>query len=95
MNRLTGKVAVVTGAALGLGRATALRMAEQGAAVALTDVREDDGQAFARDLAGRGLQARFWRHDVSDEAETAPAEARLRPGATRPARSPRPPRSGP
>jgi NAD(P)-dependent dehydrogenase (short-subunit alcohol dehydrogenase family) len=71
MNRLAGKVVVVTGAALGLGRATALRMAEEGAAVAVTDVREDDGQAFARDLAGRGLKARFWRHDVSSEAETA------------------------
>ena len=71
MNRLTGKIAVVTGAALGLGRATALRMAEEGAAVAVTDVRQEEGRAFAQELSERGLKARFWRHDVSDETETA------------------------
>jgi NAD(P)-dependent dehydrogenase (short-subunit alcohol dehydrogenase family) len=71
MDRLSGKVAVVTGAALGLGKATALRMAEEGAAVALTDLREAEGQAFAEALSARGLKARFWRHDVANEAETA------------------------
>jgi len=71
MNRLAGKVAVVTGASLGLGSATAIRMAEEGAAVALTDVREEEGLAIVRELEGRGLKARFWRHDVSKENETA------------------------
>jgi NAD(P)-dependent dehydrogenase (short-subunit alcohol dehydrogenase family) len=71
MDRLKGKVAIITGAALGLGRATALRMAEEGASVALLDMAEDEGQALAQELTGRGLPARFWRCDVSQEAEVA------------------------
>lgn len=71
MDRLKGKVAIITGAALGLGRATALRMAEEGASVALLDMAENEGQALAQELTGRGLPARFWRCDVSNEAEVA------------------------
>jgi len=71
MQRLQGKVALITGAALGLGRATALRMAEEGAAVAITDVLEREGAAFADELADRGFTACFWRLDVSREAEVA------------------------
>lgn len=70
MNRLQGKVAVVTGAALGLGRATAIRMAEEGASVAVTDLLETEGQALAAELTARGFKAAFWRHDVASEAET-------------------------
>lgn len=71
MNRLAGKVAVITGAALGLGRATAIRMAEEGAAVALLDLHDDVGAALAKELEGRGFKARYWRCDVSHEAEVA------------------------
>jgi NAD(P)-dependent dehydrogenase (short-subunit alcohol dehydrogenase family) len=69
MNRLVGKVAIVTGAALGLGRATATRMAEEGAAVAILDRQDDVGEALAKDLAGSGLKARYWRCDVRHETE--------------------------
>lgn len=69
MDRLKDKVAVVTGAALGLGRATAIRMAEEGAAVAILDMLEKEGLALAAELEGRGLKARFWRCDVTSEAE--------------------------
>jgi len=69
MDRLKGKVAVITGAGLGLGRATAIRMAEEGASVAILDVLDKEGSALAAELAARGLAARFWHCDVSWEAE--------------------------
>lgn len=69
MDRLKGKVAAITGAALGLGRATATRMAEEGAQVAVLDVLEREGAALAAELSARGLTARFWRCDVAREAE--------------------------
>ena len=71
MNRLQGKVAAVTGAALGLGRAIVVRMAEEGSVVAVLDVLDVAGQALAAELGGRGLKARFWHCDVSKESEVA------------------------
>lgn len=71
MDRLKNKVAVVTGAALGLGRATAVRMADEGAAVAVLDVIEAEGETLALEIRDRGGQARFWRCDVSSETEVA------------------------
>ncbi|MDI1282358.1 glucose 1-dehydrogenase [Brevundimonas sp.] len=67
MNRLKDKVAVVTGGALGLGRAIATRMAEQGAAVAVLDLLESDTDALVADLTAAGHRARGWTCDVSDE----------------------------
>ena len=69
MERLKGKVAAITGAALGIGRACATRMAEEGASVAVLDVLEAEGAAFAAALAARGFPARFWRCNVASEAE--------------------------
>jgi len=69
MDRLKGKVAVITGAALGLGRATALRMAEEGAAVAVCDILLSEANALVDELVGRGFEACCWRLDVSREAE--------------------------
>lgn len=71
MNRLTGKTAIVTGAALGLGRATAIRMAEEGACVAITDVLDDEGETLAAQLHARGLTAKYWHCDVTQEADVA------------------------
>jgi NAD(P)-dependent dehydrogenase (short-subunit alcohol dehydrogenase family) len=69
MNRLQGKVAIVTGGALGIGRACAIRMAEEGASIALFDVLDKEGEALAAELLGRGFAARYWHVDVSSEAQ--------------------------
>lgn len=65
--RLSGKVAVVTGAAAGLGRAIAGRYAQEGANVIAADINELDGQRLVQCLEERGLAATFIRTDVSDE----------------------------
>ncbi len=68
MNRLAGKTAIVTGGAVGIGRACVERMAEEGAKVAILDVLEAEGHALAAALAAEGHEAGFWRVDVADEA---------------------------
>jgi len=67
MNRLNGKVCIVTGAALGIGRACTLRMGEQGAQLALFDVLDDVGNALAESLQAKGIAARYWHVDVTSE----------------------------
>ncbi len=63
---LRDRVALVTGAARGVGAVIAARLAEAGARVILTDVREEEGERTAADL---GPSARFLRLDVTDEAQ--------------------------
>ncbi|MBI4538270.1 MAG: glucose 1-dehydrogenase [Gemmatimonadetes bacterium] len=67
MGRVDGKVATVTGGALGIGRATSLLLAQHGARVAVTDVLDDEGRALVDRIAGQGGVARFWHLDVSRE----------------------------
>jgi len=69
VKRLLGKVAVVTGAAMGLGKAIALRMAEEGASVALLDTQEDAGADAAKQLQAQDRVAHFWPCDVSREEQ--------------------------
>ena len=73
MNRLTGKVAVITGGAVGLGRATAIRMAEEGAAVAILDILDAEGLELVESLRERELPVAWWRCDVSSEREVQAA----------------------
>jgi NAD(P)-dependent dehydrogenase (short-subunit alcohol dehydrogenase family) len=64
--RFTDRVAVVTGAASGIGAATAERLAEEGAAVVLTDVAAEAGERVADGIRARGARAVFVRADAAD-----------------------------
>ena len=66
MGRVAGKVALVTGAASGIGRACAEVLAREGAVVVLTDLQA--GEEVAADIRAKGGKASFHRHDVTDEA---------------------------
>lgn len=77
MERLKGKVAVITGAASGIGRATAEAFGLAGARVVLGDINEEGGEAAAGALAVRGVDAEFVRVDVTDPASVE----RFRDGA--------------
>jgi 2-hydroxycyclohexanecarboxyl-CoA dehydrogenase len=69
---LQGKVALVTGAASGIGLATATKLAQAGAVVYLGDINEDAGQAAASALASKG-KATFLKLDVTSDASIAAA----------------------
>jgi 3alpha(or 20beta)-hydroxysteroid dehydrogenase len=72
-DRLAGKVALITGAARGQGEAEARRFVAEGARVAVTDVRDDEGEALAKEL---GDDARYVRLDVTDPAAWSEAVRR-------------------
>jgi 3(or 17)beta-hydroxysteroid dehydrogenase len=65
MDRVKDKVALVTGAALGLGRAAALMLAAEGARVAATDLNEAEGAAVVDAIVNAGGEAIFFKHDVA------------------------------
>lgn len=66
MKRLEGKVAIITGAAQGMGAAHARLFVENGAKVVLTDLNEEKGHALAKEL---GDNARFVTHNVTNEED--------------------------
>lgn len=68
ISRLDGAGAIVTGAASGMGRATAVLLARAGANVAVTDVRLEAAQAVADEITGEGLRAKAWALDVAGPA---------------------------
>ena len=65
MNRLDAKVALISGAARGIGAATAARMCEAGASVVIGDVLEEPARATVRDIVERGGQCSFVSLDVT------------------------------
>ena len=69
MSRVSGKVALVTGAALGIGKAAAEMLAREGAKVVVTDLLADEGQAVVRHIKNQGGEAIFVQHDASSESQ--------------------------
>ncbi len=71
MDRLKGKVALVTGGAMGIGEAVCLTMAREGARVAVTDRDDARGEAVATAIRRAGGEAAYWHLDVSTESQVA------------------------
>lgn len=74
-DRFANRTALVTGAASGIGRATALRLADEGAAVVVADIQEDAGREVVAEIASTGGRALFQALDVSSEEAWAEAIA--------------------
>jgi NAD(P)-dependent dehydrogenase (short-subunit alcohol dehydrogenase family) len=69
MGKLDGKVAVVTGAASGLGRASVMRFAKEGAAVVVSDLNSQGGELVVSEIAAAGGRAVYQRTDATSEAD--------------------------
>ena len=71
MKLLEGKVALITGAARGIGKALALKFAAEGADIAFTDlVIDENGQATEQEIAALGVKAKGYASNAADFAET-------------------------
>jgi len=75
--RLAGKTAVITGGAAGMGRATSLAFADEGATVAILDIQKEAGEEVVRLIRENGGTAEFFETDVSDAAQVDAAFDRV------------------
>lgn len=75
MERLQGRAALVTGAASGIGKAIAKRLASEGAAVLVTDVQDTAGTQVVKDLTDAGGHSRYRHLDVTSQPEWEAAVA--------------------
>lgn len=73
MKRFDGQVAIVTGSARGIGKATAIRLAREGAAVLVTDIIDDEGLKLAAEIRRMEGRAAYEPLDVTNEVEWARA----------------------
>jgi NAD(P)-dependent dehydrogenase (short-subunit alcohol dehydrogenase family) len=69
MDRVKGKVAIITGGASGIGKATASLLAKEGAKVVIADVNEVNGKKVAEDIGREGGEALFVKLDVTSEQD--------------------------
>lgn len=77
MKRVENKVAVVTGGALGIGRAICLELAKEGATVAVTDIADDEGQQVVKAIESAGGSAKYWHVDTASEDNVRHAFAEI------------------
>lgn len=78
MSRFQGKVALVTGGASGIGKATALRIAREGGAVVVADIQDAAGAAVVGEIEAAGGRAIYQRLDVASEESWEAASAALK-----------------
>jgi len=71
MERLKGKIAVVTGGARGIGRAVCQLYADEGARVVVTDIADEEGEQLVREIEERGGQGAYWHLDTASEDNVA------------------------
>jgi NAD(P)-dependent dehydrogenase (short-subunit alcohol dehydrogenase family) len=76
MGTMTGKVAIVTGGSAGIGRATSIAFAREGANVVVADVDVERGEKLAAEIENEGVGAMFVRTDVASEDDVANLVAR-------------------
>ncbi|KPJ51064.1 MAG: short-chain dehydrogenase [candidate division Zixibacteria bacterium DG_27] len=69
MGRVENRVAIVTGGALGIGKACCEVLAKEGAKVAVTDILDKEGKKLAEKIKGAGGVAEYWHLDVANEKE--------------------------
>jgi meso-butanediol dehydrogenase / (S,S)-butanediol dehydrogenase / diacetyl reductase len=77
MDRFQGKSVVVTGGSHGIGRASAVRFAAEGASVAILDVRDAEGEEVAAECDSAGAGGRYYHCDVTDPDAVADAIGRI------------------
>src|SRR5574344_3121567 len=78
MGLLTGKTALITGAARGIGKAIALKFASEGANIAFTDlVIDENGKATEEEIAAKGVKAKGYASNAADFAQTAEVVAEV------------------
>jgi 3(or 17)beta-hydroxysteroid dehydrogenase len=68
MGQVSGKVALITGGAAGIGAACAKALAAEGASVVITDLTDDTGQATAAAINASGGKCTYMHQDVTDES---------------------------
>jgi NAD(P)-dependent dehydrogenase (short-subunit alcohol dehydrogenase family) len=76
--RVEGKVALVTGAANGIGRAAAVLLAREGARLVATDLLDENGARLLRELRAAGCEAEYYHHDVTNEEDWQSVIAKTR-----------------
>lgn len=71
MERLQGKVAIITGGAMGIGKETATQFIKEGAAVAICDINEEVGTKTVEELTSLGGKAAFYKMDVTQSEQVS------------------------